>query len=386
MPEEEAFFLLCTIVEDLFPDYFSKSMLGSLVDLQVIDELVCEHQFDLHSHILEAVGGVALVTVPWFMCLFIHCLPWDATLRAIDLILAEGSRALFVIALAVFHTCHDEIMKCEGDELLDFLKCDLPSAINTLELLGKIKHYDPLITVDVVMELRKKHRPDVVGGIREELKDDNSDYSESDAVIDIDLTGNTDSPTVTDTNTDTNDNMKKFEEMIEANREDYKCFRRHALKLKLPPLGDGSEIDVNSLCLTARGRRRTSQLDPEISEFRTKVRPSLAGLRGSGLATSMASLPSKTKVSKIAGNPSLAASSAVVVRSGRKTSKKSIKKRKSSSILGMKAFMSPQLSEQAQAVPIRRKSVAPGLESPHRLSVDANAVHQLHKHIAFEED
>lgn len=36
LPEEQAFWLLCFIVEDVLPDHFGRNMLGSLVDQKVL--------------------------------------------------------------------------------------------------------------------------------------------------------------------------------------------------------------------------------------------------------------------------------------------------------------------------------------------------------------
>merc|ERR1712137_262282 len=169
MPEEDAFFLLCAIVEDILPEYYSKSMIGSLVDLQVFDELVRDHLPLIHDHLQMAVGGVVLVTVPWFMCLFIHCLPWKSTFRALDLIFSEGSRALFVIGLAVLKTCERQILELEGDALLALLKENLVHSLPTGELQKNIKMYDPIVTVDLIMELREIHRPLLIGDMEEEI-------------------------------------------------------------------------------------------------------------------------------------------------------------------------------------------------------------------------
>merc|ERR1712137_1306581 len=140
--------LVVCIVEDILPDYYSKTMIGSLVDLQVFDELVRDHLPQVHEHILLSVGGVVLMTVPWFMCMFIHCLPWKSTFRALDLIFAEGSRALSVIGLAVFKSCERQILELEGDALLALLKENLVHSLPTGELQKNIKMYDPIVTVD----------------------------------------------------------------------------------------------------------------------------------------------------------------------------------------------------------------------------------------------
>lgn len=56
MNEEEAFFLLCTICEDILPDYYSHGLqlMGSIVDQQIFASLVQQYFPDLEKH-LESV-------------------------------------------------------------------------------------------------------------------------------------------------------------------------------------------------------------------------------------------------------------------------------------------------------------------------------------------
>lgn len=384
-------------------------MVGSLVDLQVIDELVCQHLPKVHAHILENVGGVALVTVPWFMCLFIHCLPWDATLRAIDLILAEGSRALFVIALATFHACKKEILQVEGDDLLDFLKTELKENINTLDLLKFIKFYDPLISVDLVMNLRVKYKPDIVGEIRDEIEndieDDGTDTTEdenSSGLADSFDSILTDPPTGDDTEQTQDElerlkNMERFEKLLEENMGAYKKIRSQGVRTKylnvtLPE--DGKEVFSN-LTLTARGRSRNLQIDPEISNFRSKVRPSLKSLKKSDLTTSMAILPRKKILQEIDSVDVVSSQDSIKVRDKQHNKRRNFK-RKSSSIKGMKAFMSVKLSDVQQNelknslnTPIRRKgdNTTTSNSTNKRLSIDVSVVNKIQKEFRpFDED
>ena len=167
MPEEDAFFLFSTIVEDLLPDYFTKSMLGSLIDLKLMEDLVNEFLPQIANHFNKSMHSetVASATVCWFMCLYVHCIPWDATLRAIDLFLTEGSRALFILALATFKVCEKLILASDSNYLLEILKVELPDNLNTQELFKFVKYFSKLISIDRIMELREYYTPLVLDEI-----------------------------------------------------------------------------------------------------------------------------------------------------------------------------------------------------------------------------
>jgi hypothetical protein len=74
--EEYAFRLLCTLCEDLLPDYFTPSLIGSLVDVKVMEDLLDRFLPKVRVS-LEPLGGASSVIIPWFLCLFIHQLPWE---------------------------------------------------------------------------------------------------------------------------------------------------------------------------------------------------------------------------------------------------------------------------------------------------------------------
>jgi TBC1 domain family member 8/9 len=73
--EEYAFIILASICEELVPGYYTRSMIGSLVDVEVMAELVRHHLPQVYAK-LNRIGGVTVLIVPWFMCLYLNCLPW----------------------------------------------------------------------------------------------------------------------------------------------------------------------------------------------------------------------------------------------------------------------------------------------------------------------
>merc|ERR1712137_420924 len=168
MTEEDAFYLLCTVVEDILPNYYSRSMVGSLVDIQVMNSLVETNLPEVFES-FSVVGGVEITIVPWFMCLYIHCLPWRAALQTMDLLFSIGSRALFLVGLAALKTLQVPLSNCHSDYLLSVLRQTLQE-MNLTEWMQNLKFFEALITDSHVNQLRDTKRPNVIGNIREEIE------------------------------------------------------------------------------------------------------------------------------------------------------------------------------------------------------------------------
>lgn len=60
MSEEECFWLITTICEDLVPDYYSRGLqlMGSIVDLQILGLLTKKYLPDVYFHLQKVVHHV----------------------------------------------------------------------------------------------------------------------------------------------------------------------------------------------------------------------------------------------------------------------------------------------------------------------------------------
>ena len=64
-----------------------------------------------------------MIALPWFLCLFVSCLPMDVTARILDCLFYEGRQILFRVALGLFKLKQTELLKStEPNELVAAMK------------------------------------------------------------------------------------------------------------------------------------------------------------------------------------------------------------------------------------------------------------------------
>jgi len=111
MSEEQAFYLLSVLCDRLLPGYYSTTMYGTLLDQKVFESLVEKTMPVLWEHLSKSDVQLSVVSLPWFLSLYINSMPLVFAFRVLDLFFVEGPRVLFQIGLA--------ILRLNGEELLD---------------------------------------------------------------------------------------------------------------------------------------------------------------------------------------------------------------------------------------------------------------------------
>ncbi|GAB0132493.1 hypothetical protein EsDP_00000927 [Epichloe bromicola] len=111
MSEAQAFFLLSSLCDRLVPGYYSTTMYGTLLDQKVFESLVERTMPVLWEHLVKSDVQLSVVSLPWFLSLYINSMPLIFAFRVLDVFFVEGPKVLFQVGLA--------ILRINGEELLD---------------------------------------------------------------------------------------------------------------------------------------------------------------------------------------------------------------------------------------------------------------------------
>ncbi|KAL1967734.1 hypothetical protein VTN77DRAFT_2991 [Rasamsonia byssochlamydoides] len=111
MSEAQAFFLLSVLCDRLLPGYYSTTMYGTLLDQKVFESLVEKTMPVLWDHLVKNDVQLSVVSLPWFLSLYINSMPLVFAFRVLDVFFLEGPKVLFQVGLA--------ILRINGEELLD---------------------------------------------------------------------------------------------------------------------------------------------------------------------------------------------------------------------------------------------------------------------------
>ncbi len=98
--EEEAFWLLCAICERLLPDYYSKKVVGALIDQGVLEDLLAQHLPRVHAH-LQALGVLSMISLPWFITCYLSAMPFQSAVHILDCFFYDGPRVLLQVGCFV---------------------------------------------------------------------------------------------------------------------------------------------------------------------------------------------------------------------------------------------------------------------------------------------
>ena len=129
--EEEAFWLLVALCERLLPDYYNTKVIGALVDQGVLEELVKENLPDLYKK-LEPYGILNMISLSWFLTIFLSVMPFESAIRVIDCFFYDGAKVVFQVALAILEVNRKALLESKDDgEAMTVLSGFMENLVNS---------------------------------------------------------------------------------------------------------------------------------------------------------------------------------------------------------------------------------------------------------------
>ncbi|KAI5843197.1 rab-GTPase-TBC domain-containing protein [Tricharina praecox] len=192
--EEDAFWVLCSIVERILPKtYFEPNLLASRADQEVLKHFVATILPSLHTHLLDLGVELEALTFQWFLSIFTDTLAAEALFRVWDVILCvAGSVFLFQVAIALLRLNEKALLRCESAaEVYSYLNGGMIH--QGISIDGLIRESDGLKNLIRKPEVDKRREMAVkkeLGGETMETERSNSTVTESDVgPLDVDGAG-----------------------------------------------------------------------------------------------------------------------------------------------------------------------------------------------------
>ncbi|XP_023574669.1 small G protein signaling modulator 3 isoform X2 [Octodon degus] len=159
LEEEDAFWMMCAIIEDLLPaSYFSTTLLGVQTDQRVLRHLIVQYLPRLDKLLQEHDIELSLITLHWFLTAFASVVHIKLLLRIWDLFFYEGSLVLFQMALGMLCLKEEELIQSENSASIFNTLSDIPTQIEDAELLlGAAMQLAGSLSDVAVETQRRKH-------------------------------------------------------------------------------------------------------------------------------------------------------------------------------------------------------------------------------------
>lgn len=182
MSEEQAYWCLNMLCVRIVPGYYSKTMYGTLLDQRVFESLVADTMPVLWGHINKYDIQLSVISLPWFLSLYLTSMPLVFAFRILDVFFLQGPKTLFQVALAILKLNGEELLKAEDDGTFILILKDYfhtldqsahPSSSNPKysqitkfqELLVTAFKEFSVISEDTIEKHRHKHRDSIFQNI-----------------------------------------------------------------------------------------------------------------------------------------------------------------------------------------------------------------------------
>ncbi|XP_063446049.1 small G protein signaling modulator 3 homolog isoform X2 [Mytilus trossulus] len=159
MEEEDAFWMMCSIIEDLLPaSYYSHTLIGIQADQKVLRQILINYLPDLDLVLKEHDIELSLISLHWFLTLFASVVHMKVLLRIWDMFFNEGSTIVFQMTMGMLKMKETELKSLDNSAQIFNSLSDVPGDVQDVDELIEIAFRISGSLTDVVIEShRRKH-------------------------------------------------------------------------------------------------------------------------------------------------------------------------------------------------------------------------------------
>ncbi|XP_037039630.1 small G protein signaling modulator 3 homolog [Bradysia coprophila] len=159
LEEEDAFWMMATIVEDLLPaSYYSSTLLGIQADQRVMQTLISNYLTVVDDALKNHDIELSLITLHWFLTLFANVVHMKILLRIWDWFFFEGSIVLFTVTLGMLKIKEPNLRTLENSAQIFNSLSDIPGEIDDVEYLFQIsQEVGGSLSKTVIETHRRRH-------------------------------------------------------------------------------------------------------------------------------------------------------------------------------------------------------------------------------------
>jgi hypothetical protein len=100
----------------MLPDHYTKTLVGSVVDQQVFQQLVANNIPALSQHLKKLQLDLSTFSVPWFLCLYLNSVSLHVAVKFLDMFFLDGPKFLFWIAVGVLKVNETQLIQRGKDD------------------------------------------------------------------------------------------------------------------------------------------------------------------------------------------------------------------------------------------------------------------------------
>ena len=149
LQEDDAFWVLCCIIEDIVEGYYTKDMTALRTDLRTLEKVTAATHPQIYEHLQKLGLPLELPAMRWLLSLFTSVFHQSMAVEILDDLITTGRKVLFQVAVGYMTHVQELLLRCrESEEALNILNAKSLTPTGFLSRF-KYSHYQ-LAGLDVI--------------------------------------------------------------------------------------------------------------------------------------------------------------------------------------------------------------------------------------------